>query len=67
MADGDASLGQEIFNITMAEVETIIEPDGITDDVGWESVTLVCIHQGARIGIQCICDCLYRAARVIDQ
>jgi len=41
IADSDASFGQEIFNITMAEVEMIITPDGITDDVGWESVTLL--------------------------
>ena len=45
IADSDTSFGKEIFNVTMAEVETIIEPDGITDDVGWESVTLVCIHR----------------------
>jgi hypothetical protein len=43
-ADGDVSLGQEIFNISVAEVESVVEPDGIGDDVGWESVSLVCIH-----------------------
>ena len=45
IADGDTSFGKEIFNVTMAVVETIMEPDGITDDVGWKSVTLVCIHR----------------------
>ena len=28
----------------MAEVESVIEPDGVGDDIGWESVTLVCVH-----------------------
>jgi hypothetical protein len=45
IADSDASFGQDIFNITIAKVETIIVPDGITDDVGLESVTLVGIHR----------------------
>ena len=28
----------------MAQIESIVEPDCIGDDVGWESVALVCIH-----------------------
>jgi hypothetical protein len=31
-------------NLSVAKVETIIEPDCITDDVGWKPVTFVCIH-----------------------
>ena len=30
----------------MADVEAIIEPDGVTDDVRRESVTFICIHPG---------------------
>ena len=40
----DASFGEQIFNIAMAEVETIVEPDSVADDVRWESVALVSIH-----------------------
>lgn len=43
-SDDDASLGEEIFVIAVAEVESIIEPDGITDDVRRESVVLLGIH-----------------------
>jgi hypothetical protein len=37
----DASLSQEIFNIAVAEVEAIVEPDSIANDIGRESVTFV--------------------------
>ena len=43
-ADSDASLSQKVFNITVAEIEAIVEPDSVTDDVGWESVALISIH-----------------------
>jgi hypothetical protein len=43
-ADGDTSLGKEIFNVTMAQIESVVEPDGIGDDVRWESVSFVCAH-----------------------
>ena len=42
--DDNAPLCQQILNITVAEIESVIEPDGITDDIRWESVTLVNIH-----------------------
>jgi hypothetical protein len=42
--DGDVSFGEEVFDISMAEVEAIIEPDGVGNDVRWESVALVCVH-----------------------
>jgi hypothetical protein len=43
-ADRDASFGQEVFDIAVAKVETVVQPDSIADDVGWKSMTLVCIH-----------------------
>ena len=43
-ADGDASLGQKVFNVAVAKIESIVEPDGITDDVAWKSVSLISIH-----------------------
>lgn len=30
----DAWLSKQIFDITMAEIEKIVEPDGVTDDIG---------------------------------
>lgn len=44
MTDCDTAFSEEIFDIPVAEVEAVVEPDGVTDDVGWESVALVCIH-----------------------
>ena len=44
IADCDATLSKEIFYIPVAEIEAIVEPDGIADDIGRESVTLVDIH-----------------------
>ena len=28
----------------MAEIETMVEPDSIADDIGWESVPFINIH-----------------------
>ena len=43
-ADSDASFSQKIFDIPGTEVESVVQPDGVADDVWWEPVTLVCIH-----------------------
>jgi hypothetical protein len=43
-ADSDSSFGKEVFNIAMAQVETIVEPDSVADDVWSKSVAFVCIH-----------------------
>jgi len=43
--ESNAAFGQEILDIPVTQIEAIVEPDGITDDVGWESVTFVCIHR----------------------
>jgi hypothetical protein len=40
----DASLGQEIFDIAVTQVEAISGPDGIGNDVWWKSVAFVVIH-----------------------
>ena len=42
--DGYAALGEKIFNISVAEIESIVEPDSTADDIRWESVAFVCIH-----------------------
>ena len=41
----DASLSQEILDITMAQVEAIVEPDGVASDVCRESVAPISIHR----------------------
>ena len=41
IADCDASLGQEIFNISMTEIESVVPPDCVANDFGGESMTLV--------------------------
>jgi hypothetical protein len=43
-ADDDASLSQQIFNISMAEIEAVVQPDCVGNDIGRESVTLISIH-----------------------
>ena len=44
-ADGDTSLGKEIFNVTMAQIESVIEPDGVGYD-GWrKSIAFVSVHR----------------------
>ena len=43
-ANGDASLGQEVLEIAVTQVEAIVEPDGIGNDIWRESMTLVSIR-----------------------
>jgi hypothetical protein len=43
--DSDASLGEQIFDITMAEIEAAVQLDCIADDVRRESVTLISIYR----------------------
>ena len=43
-SDSDATLGQQIFDIAVTEIESVVEPDCMADDVWRESMTLVSIH-----------------------
>ena len=43
-ANSDASLGEKIFDITMAEVESIVEPACVADYILRESVAFISIH-----------------------
>ena len=43
-ADGDASLGEKVFNISVTEIESTVEPDRISKDIGREPLTLISIH-----------------------
>ena len=40
----DPAFGQQIFDITVAGIKSIVEPDSVGDDVRRKSVTFVSIH-----------------------
>jgi hypothetical protein len=44
VADRDPTLGKEIFDIAMTQVESVVEPDSIGNDISRESVALISIH-----------------------
>jgi hypothetical protein len=43
-ADSDASFGEKVFDISVAQIEAIVEPDSVADDIWRESVTFVGVH-----------------------
>ena len=43
-ADSDAPFSQQVLNIAMTQIEAIIEPDGVLNNVRWESVSLISVH-----------------------
>jgi len=44
VADTNAAFGKQVFDVTIALVESMIEPNGVTDDIGRKSVTFLSIH-----------------------
>jgi hypothetical protein len=42
--DSDASLGKKILDKSVAEVESVVQTDCVTDDIWWEPVSFICIH-----------------------
>ena len=38
--NSDASLGEQIFNIAVAQVESTVEPNGVVNDIWRESVMM---------------------------
>ena len=50
----------------MAEIEFVIEPDGITNDIRWKSVTLVSIHPVIILYRELTCQCLQLLHRAAD-
>jgi len=57
MADGDTAFSEEIFFIAVAWVESVVHPDGVADDIGWESVSLVGSHRKSVHHQQLTCRC----------
>jgi hypothetical protein len=41
MADDDAALGEQILNVAEAEVESKVQPDSVSDDLGREPIAMV--------------------------
>jgi hypothetical protein len=41
MADNDPAFGQQILNVTKAEMKAKIEPDSVSDDLGREAVASI--------------------------
>jgi hypothetical protein len=41
VGDDDTSLRQQVFDIPVAQVEAVIEPDGVLDDLRRKAVALV--------------------------
>jgi hypothetical protein len=44
-ADSIASFGEQFFNVAVAQVEAIVEPDSIGNDIRRESVAFVGVHR----------------------
>jgi hypothetical protein len=42
--DNDVSLRQDILDVAMAEIESVVEPDSVENDIRRKSVALVSIH-----------------------
>ena len=42
---GIVSLGEQVLHISMAEIESVVEPDCAADDVRRKSVALIGIHR----------------------
>ena len=40
VADADPALRQQLLDITKAQGETEVEPDRMTDHIGWKTLTL---------------------------
>jgi len=43
--DGNASFSEQIFDISMTQIESVIDPYHVADDFGRESVSLVSIYR----------------------
>ncbi len=41
MTDDDAAFGEQILNVPEAEVESKIQPDSVSDDLGREAIAMV--------------------------
>ena len=40
LGDRDTPLSKQVLDIAETQAEPVVEPDGVTDDLGWESVSV---------------------------
>jgi hypothetical protein len=45
MAYCDPWFGEKVLNISVTHIESLIEPDCVTDDVWRDAMAFVCIHR----------------------
>ena len=43
-ADGNTPFGEEVFDISVAQTESMVQPNGVTDDPRRKPVSLVDVH-----------------------
>jgi hypothetical protein len=43
-ANGNTSLSEQVFNIAVTKIESVVKPGCVTDDLGREAVTFACVH-----------------------
>jgi len=65
IADDNAALGQQIFYIPMSEIESMVEPHGVSNDVRGEPVAFIqrCGSSHCEIVVQPLLSCQYRLER----
>ena len=44
VADRNTPFGQQVFDISVAQIESMKQPDRVADDVGWKPVALLHVH-----------------------
>jgi hypothetical protein len=49
IGDGDSALRQEILDVSEAQAEPVVQPDGVADDLGWEPVAAVAGCRAVRL------------------
>jgi hypothetical protein len=47
----DSPLGEQVFDVAVAEVEAMVEPDRVLDDGGWETVPLIGVGGSVHAGM----------------
>jgi hypothetical protein len=56
VGDDNASFGQKQFDITQAQAEYVIQPDGMADDLGWKAMAVMpfgrWLHAVSLLGLQ---------------
>ena len=59
IGDNNASLGQQEFNVSRAEAEDVVQPDGMRDDLGRKAMAVARVgrrlHAASRAGLQAAC------------